>query len=102
MCLYSGFHTYILYTNRQVSNEACQAFYINNHLVNISLGRDQMAKLTIGTFGLKVLRRTNVQLTKRYAMKIYLSSEGGVSHDHENENYAVTYNELPGLTRSLL
>lgn len=96
------FHTSILYTNRQVSNEACQAFYMNNLLVDISLSRNQIANLTIGTFGLNVLSRTNVQLSKRYAMKIYLSSEGEVSHDHENDNYAVTYNEFPGLCRSLL
>lgn len=73
---------------------------MNNLLVHISLSRDQGKRFNPDGFG-TMLQRT-AKRSKRYAMKIHLSSAGEASCDYEYKNYTVTYNELPGLCKGLL
>ena len=81
-------HTSIVYTNQQVSNEACQVFFMNNLLVHISLSWDPMSDFTFGRFGIGLLTFGNFR--KHFAMKVDLSSGAEVPQNHKKYNITVT------------
>ncbi|CAF9942011.1 hypothetical protein IMSHALPRED_003152 [Imshaugia aleurites] len=99
------FHTAILYTNRQINNEASQTFYIDNLFVHISCSRD-IACLSDykydGDWRKVFPRGAEAGKSVHPAMEISLLSEGEVDKHHEICHFIVTCQELPAICRSLL
>ncbi len=94
-CVYSS----ILYTSRQISNEACQAFYKRNLFVVVCCGQDKAQQLFSNGWELSPAKAPKIEY---YAMKVVVFSTGGKDmNDYGEPQLLITYNELPKFCRTL-
>ena len=93
------FPTSILYTNKQISNEATHAFYRNNLFVYVYCGQGQVRDLFADGWA---LIPTTARKIEHDAMKVEIFSRGEMLCDWNAPSFVITCDELPAFCKSLL